>query len=167
MYLYIHSFIQWTILGSKEEWSSVWGLCHRETWKKCYRDGHCHQGTQSVWRCTIKTRIHSLQLKCQDWNYIICHGNIVGGLRTLLFDEFLHVQPYLSITYSLYLWKGWMALFYPTPRIFQELQKDSGWSVQACVQGKSGSAARGQTGLPIASHSGRTLSAASQPLAGR
>lgn len=25
------------------------GLCHREAWKKCSRDGHCHQGAQSVW----------------------------------------------------------------------------------------------------------------------
>ena len=59
-----------------------------------------------------------------------------------------------------------MALFYPTPRIFQELQKDSGWSGQACVQGRSGPAATGQTDLPVASHSGGTLPAASQPLAG-
>lgn len=90
----------------------------------------------------------SLQFKCHGWNYITCHGNSVGGSRALLFDEFLHVQPYLSITYSLYLWEGWMALFYPTPRIFQELQKDSGWSGQACVQGEVGLQPRGRQACP-------------------
>lgn len=84
-----------------------------------------------------------------------------GDSRTLLLDEFLHVQTYLYITYSLYLWQGWMALFYPTPGIFQELQTDSGRWGQAgmCSWKEVGKQLRGQTGLPIASHSGRTLPA--------
>lgn len=151
--MYLYSFTQWTSLGSKDEWSSVQGaVLHRKPLPPrnsvCLGTRYQHKNPQPAVKMP-RQKLHHM-----PWEQR-------GDSRTLLLDEFLHVQTYLYITYSLYLWQGWMALFYPTPGIFQELQTDSGRWGQAgmCSWKEVGKQLRGQTGLPIASHSGRTLPA--------
>lgn len=126
------------------------------------RDSEC-LGEGMVGGDTINTRIHSPQ-KCHGTRDSRYHGNSTGDWRTLLLDEFLHVHPYLSIPFSLYLWQGWMTLVYPTRNLPGAPERCKtlasfllGRSGLACVQKRKWACSLGQRGRKIASDSGESL----------